>query len=265
MEKQNGYVALLDVLGFTEIVSGEAQAEKLSQYVHSLEMVTNETDVDIVLFSDTIVMTSLGNTRESLLSILQACSQSFGLLLSREIAVRGAVSYGSFIRHKSPKGVFLAGRAIIDAYRFQQKQNWVGIMIAPTVLETQPDLGNLCNIPLTPRTTKEQIDDLSQRFEWAKFIQGCDGIPFRESEQRYNGLAVVPTEDLMIDPDGILAYLKQAKTCLERLKSLAPDPQSQRKYTETFEWLGVVRNRWSHVSNDWNHHRPNDRPPKVGG
>ena len=39
MEKQNGYVALLDVLGFTEIVSGEDQAEKLSQYVHSLEVI----------------------------------------------------------------------------------------------------------------------------------------------------------------------------------------------------------------------------------
>ena len=250
MEKQNGYVALLDVLGFTEIVSGEDQTEKLSQYVHSLGMVTNGTDVEIVLFSDTIVMTSLGDTPESLLSILRPCSQAFGLLLSREIAVRGAISYGSFIRYKNPKGVFLAGRAIIDAYRFQQEQDWVGIMLAPSVVSMHSDLKQRCNI-LNIRTPDE-IQALSARFAWALFVQDCPSIPFHTSDpsepQLYEGFAIVPTDTSIQDAAAMEENLGRVLKYMRRLKSLSPHPKSQKKYSGAITWLQNVKSRWAKVA-----------------
>ena len=251
MERQKGYVALLDVLGFTELVSGETHAEKLGQYVHSLEMVTNETDVEIVLFSDTIVMTSLGDTPESLLALLQPCSHAFGLLLSREIAVRGAISYGSFIRYRNPKGVFLAGRAIIDAYRFQQKQDWVGIMLAPSVLHMRPDLGKLCSMPEQTASSEEKLRELSTRLDWSLFIHDCEAIPFHTADpfqpQTYKGFAVVPTDTLVKDPKEMVENLHRARQYLDRLESLAPDPKSQKKYSEARMWLARVLGKWQGI------------------
>ncbi len=258
MKQQRGYVALLDVLGFTAIVSGEGHPENLSRYVTSLNEVTNQTEVEIVLFSDTIVMTSLGDVDESLVALLGICSHAFGLLLSQEIAVRGAISYGSFIRYKNPKGTFLAGRAIIDAYRFQQKQDWVGIMLAPSVLDKLPDLGNRCSMPPQTPCTVEQLDEFSGRFPWALNVQNCEGIPFHTSDpsepQKYEGFAVVPTDTTINDPKSMIENLNRALDRVDRLKSLAPDPRSQKKYSEARVWLGKVKGKWQGIQHSMETH-----------
>ena len=199
-------------------------------------------------------MTSPENTERSLLSLVAACSHAFGLLLSHEIAIRGAIAHGSFIRYRSDKGVFLAGRAIIDAYRFQQKQDWTGIMIAPSVLSALPSLEELCNLP-THIQGQAQIGGLRTRMEWKYFVQSCHSIPFHVENpfgpQNYDGFAVVPTDGLVNHPREMVDNLNRALIRVNRLKSLSPDPQSQKKHEEAIRWLQFVLTSWTNFAQDW--------------
>ena len=244
MEQQMGYVALLDVLGFTELVSGGDQKGKLSDYIDTLELVTTTSDVDAVLFSDSIVMTSQGDSEECLLKLLRACSTAFGCLLSREIPIRGAISFGSYVRRATTRGVFLAGRAIIEAYRFQQKQDWVGIMLAPSVIKTNP---HLVGRRFLLRSRDERIEEFQKQFEWVAFVQPC-GIPFHTSVgvefESYEGFAVVPTDTEVKDAPTMNQNIKRAMNHLERLRLLAPDPQSQKKFMAAWNWLNSFESHW---------------------
>jgi hypothetical protein len=55
-------------------------------------------------------------------------------MLENEIALRGAIAYGDYRREKNAGGVFVAGKAIVDAYTFERQQDWVGVMLAPTTV-----------------------------------------------------------------------------------------------------------------------------------
>jgi hypothetical protein len=143
-----GYVAFLDVLGFTAIVRGENR-EPIDRYLECLKTVferEENTHVDYVVFSDSIVITTHDDSDASLQGLLKRCSGLFGSLLAQGIAVRGAIAHGSFIASKTQSGTFVAGRAIVEAYEFEGKQNWVGIMLAPSVIRKRPNIRNLSEI-----------------------------------------------------------------------------------------------------------------------
>jgi hypothetical protein len=250
METETGYVALLDVLGFTNLVSGERHAEKLNQYISTLENISLEKGVEVVLFSDSIVMTSEDDGVESLLRLLISCSRVFGVLLDHEIAVKGAIACGSFIRRKTDKGTFLAGRSIIEAYNFQQKQNWVGVMLAPSVRQMHRNLGNLCAVANI--NTPADYELVRGRLNWMFVLQDSPAIPFHvpghEGLGYYEGFAVVPTDQSVNERQSLISNLDKMMAHMDRLKSLAPDPSSQGKYGKTKDWLRIVRSRWEFLS-----------------
>src|SRR5882672_8819469 len=140
MRGKDGYIALLDVLGFEQLVARESYVEELERYTDTISRASENSLLEFVLFSDTIVITTFDTDELSLINLVHTCSRLFGELLTKGIAMRGAVARGSFIRNKSDAGVFLAGRAIVDAYKFEKKQNWVGILLTPSVLTTMPNL-----------------------------------------------------------------------------------------------------------------------------
>ena len=177
-----GYVALLDVLGFSALISSD-QA-KLPAYLECLRIALDQSTVrptiNSVVFSDSIVLTTDDDFEQSLETILLRCSRLFGLLLNENIAIRGAVAHGSFFRSRSDKGVFIAGKAILDAYRFEQAQKIpVGIVLAPSVLKRNPaifeqwkDLRSLA--PVSP----EAFSELMTRLPLVAFVQKHDTIQF---------------------------------------------------------------------------------------
>src|SRR5882762_11679486 len=118
-----GYVALLDVLGFSALVSGDGEDKHLQRYLENLrDALDNESvgpKVDYIVFSDSIVLTTKDDSESELQTLVLRCSRAFGLMLQHEIALRGAISHGSFFRAGAASGVFVAGRAILDAYRFE--------------------------------------------------------------------------------------------------------------------------------------------------
>lgn len=171
-----------------------------------------------------------------------------GDLLKENIPVRGAIAFGDFFRSSSVgESVFVAGRAVIDAYQFEQLQNWVGIMVAPSAVESVPDLEARC---ITKKS--EEYEDLlpfhevEPRLQWAAFVQRCRQIPFRGTAMQpetFDGFAVVPTSG-EAEPSALRDSIKAAIDRLSWLRTIAPSPSAQRKYDQTIAWLSRIQVTW---------------------
>jgi hypothetical protein len=247
---RDGFVALLDVLGFSALVreSGEAGIQR---YLNSLTNTTAQSEVKYVVFSDSIVLSEKGDSPESFLAIAGACSRLLGELLSQGIALRGAIAFGNFIREALGESVFVAGRAVIDAYQFEQAQDWVGIMISPSALGRFKDLEALCLINWQKHASVEGFKDLTRRLQWAAFIQPCRSIPFHPSTPfdtpMFDGFAIVPTSGVA-DPVALCESVTKATENLRWLRAIAPSPSAQRKYQSTLQWLSGIQETWCQIA-----------------
>jgi hypothetical protein len=242
-------VALLDVLGFSALVAKDAEGEGVERYLKCLQRATAATAVNYVVFSDSIVLTVGGDGPDSLLEIASACSRLMSELLAADIPIRGAISHGAFVRSSVGESVFVAGGAVIDAYQFEQAQDWIGIMIAPSALARVPDLKERCQ--LANCTNVEAFRAVEPRFAWAAFVQPCHTIPFRTENpfegSSFDGFAVVPTSGLL-DPVALRDSIKKSIDRMNWLRAIAPTPASQRKYQQATSWLGMVQPLWHEVA-----------------
>lgn len=242
-----GYAAFLDVLGFSSVVSGDRHAERIDAYLNSLNgILDNKREVPVVeyvVFSDSIVITTRDDTDQSFEALVARCSTVFGSLLQTEIAVRGAIAHGTFITSKTNSGTFVAGRAIIDAYDFEQKQDWTGIMLAPSVVRQIPDIADRCKFE-DPHDD-EVMRRLNSRLPLVAYVQRCPSIPFHEAAG-YDGFAIVPS-DGKFDPVSLRDGLGQSIESLHRLKSIAPNPQAQQKHQRAIQWLLGIHGNWRTV------------------
>jgi hypothetical protein len=244
----DGYVALLDVLGFSALVGADRSGDVIQRYLLRLEEATVESQVGYVVFSDSIVLTTKRNDPESFIAIAGTCSRLLGDLLSEGIALRGAIVFGDFVRKAVGDSLFVAGRAVIDAYQFEKAQDWVGIMVAPTALDRVPDLGVRCRMENYQDVAMFVTD--KQRLAWPAFIQHCPNIPFHEGPtfqlETFDGFAVVPTSG-EIEPVALADSIKKAIERLKWLRALAPSPRAQRKYQATSTWLSPIHSIWREV------------------
>jgi hypothetical protein len=256
-----GYVALFDVLGFSSVVSSDQHGEGLQGYFTCLQEAfsSNPSDpiVDYVVFSDSIVLTTRSDSEDWFRILLLWCSRLFSVMLKKEIAVRGAIAHGSFVRKAAPYGVFVAGKAIIDAYNFEKAQDWIGIMLAPSAVKRVPDLSERCRIEgcqVGLDSPKEEVQRIRGRLSWAGLVQRCYNIPFHASSpfqnNDYDGFAVIPS-DGDCKPRALHENLERSLKSLEWMKSLAPNPAAQSKYERAIRWLSNVSNRWVPVAESW--------------
>src|SRR2546426_2962066 len=134
-----GYVALIDVLGFREVVGRDNELIEIQKYIQTVASLLDEkeqaTSLQFVLFSDNLIINTQDNTEADFQRLVVACSRISFALSRQFIAVRGAIARGRFIRSStSAQGVVLAGRPIVEANEYQHRQNWVGIMLAPSAV-----------------------------------------------------------------------------------------------------------------------------------
>jgi hypothetical protein len=258
---QTGFVALLDVLGFSALVLDESAGEGLTRYVQTLQdALVSQTQkrVDYVVFSDSIVLTTEDETDAALQSLLMRCSSVFGLMLQSGIPIRGAIAHGSYERSENiggarfpTSGVFVAGRSIIDAYNFEMQQDWIGVMLAPSTVKRIPDLAARCDIGLVNAINLADLKAAETRIDWGAFVQRCASIPFHSSmpleDSTYDGFAVVPTYGIAI-PEALSDSLSKSLERLNWLKSVAPNPAAQSKYERTIRWLHPLQYRWSQIA-----------------
>jgi hypothetical protein len=144
MNTKFAYVALFDILGFSDLVKkneltkvtdtysrATAVFEELLGHVNSMNKSFN---MDIVIerrsFSDTFLMYTSKTDDRALLSLLTACDGLFIGAIENKLLLRGAITQGEIIVQT---GVEI-GRSIVDAYESEQLQDWSGCWVTDQCL-----------------------------------------------------------------------------------------------------------------------------------
>lgn len=254
LEKIKGFVALIDVLGFRELVGRDDDLSEVKEYIKTVVSVLeahSPSKLQFVLFSDNLIINTLDESVNSFKSIVLACSHLSFQLSQKRIAVRGAIAHGSFMRSQTThQGVILAGRPIVEANYYQHAQNWVGTILTPSIVRRDDSLKHSCNI-LQPNHP-ETIEQWAERHSLAIHLQLWQQIPFHKSanfdNEYFVGYVVVPMGTDFNHPEKIDKSLADIVRQLETMKLAAPDPKSQEKYARTLSWLKSVKSMWGNIA-----------------
>jgi hypothetical protein len=238
-----GYIGFLDVLGFSDLIARDDSLNEIARYVESIQTAvakTPSTSLGLALFSDSIVLSEPSADPEALLNVIEVSSRIFGALLKLRVPVRGAITFGKFIRSgDSSTGTIVAGRPLVEALQWEHQQDWVGITLAPSVTRRHhEELIKLC--------TKDG-QDFTDRFRWAIHLHQHNQIPFQSngsSGSAYVGFAVVPFTGAMGSQE-FAAKLDEMTSDLWSMRFLAPDPTSQQKCQAAIDFLHKVGVAWS--------------------
>jgi hypothetical protein len=245
VQNKSGYVALLDVLGFRSIVAGDHKNAAVIKYLTVITESLKHTSVESIVFSDTIVLTKDGPDPENLRLLCQICSRLMLDLISANIPIRGAIAYGEFARSNIGASAFLAGKPIIEAYEYEQKQNWIGMMLTPSAIQGTQSI-NLPKHCDTSFQNDEAFANLAEYLKWKAYIQRCAAIPFHGEPGSqvllHDGCAIVPGGSTSLDE--MMQNIRAVGERLEWLKMLARTPADQGKYTATIEWLRQLGSSW---------------------
>lgn len=159
---KNCYVACLDILGFKELldtigsenlaklysdglqkIETELAAEFENETIHSKISLLDSTEIEThrqrsswkafkfidrpVVFSDSIIIFSLDDSRNSLIDISNYSNLIFQAFLFHELPIRGAISFGQCVIDHSSS--LFVGDGIVKAVMIEQNLDIVGIAI----------------------------------------------------------------------------------------------------------------------------------------
>lgn len=134
------YLLLLDILGFSELVETRghedvyATIEKALAPFHRWEKLNVQ--FRTIYFSDTFVyyQESKGYGDWAFLDIYAIGGMVLSALLAAGIPARGSISFGEFEVKVDGSGRHLLyfGRAMVEAYKAEQREKWIGITVLPS-------------------------------------------------------------------------------------------------------------------------------------
>ena len=147
-------IAILDVLGFENFVQNSKIENVLYSYesllacTHKAKEIIDNSNLKIFIYSDTIVIIDENLIEKSLYNLTYICSLLIGSFFQSLISafpllppIRGSICIGEYIFKKELKwqvspinepikvdnsNIFL-GKAIIDGYKWERHQKWIGI------------------------------------------------------------------------------------------------------------------------------------------
>lgn len=147
----------LDLLGFTALVNDNDIRKVIPTYQDVLNKLKTKVKVlsakGVIYswFSDTFIIYSRSDSEEEFALIEAIGRQFFQELILRKIPVRGAITHGP-LYSQSSKNIFV-GQALIDAYNYGEKQEWIGFILTPKVFEHLA----LSSIPLHERAHYRRV------------------------------------------------------------------------------------------------------------
>jgi hypothetical protein len=141
--KSGRYLLFLDVLGFADLVekqSAEAVYAVVNEALSAFERWEELNRVfRTIYFSDTFIFYQepKGYGDSWFLDVYAIGGMILSALLAREIPARGAITFGEFeVREDgSKRHQIYFGQALIEAYRSEKKENWIGITIQKSAWE----------------------------------------------------------------------------------------------------------------------------------
>ena len=248
-----GYVAFLDILGFSRIVANDSFHERFEAYIGIIRSAIDfpGSKLEFEITSDSLVIYSRGLNLSYLKNLLFAVSTiSFRLLTEIQIPVRGAISAGRYWRFDSKDGhLMFSGAPIIDAVEYEKEQSWIGVLLTPKTLEHVPELQELYYIP--QNLDKEKAHALRSKLPWPLLVWRHEKIPCRNrntsTDRVFAGMIVVPNPADSNTPEQLVINLKKYIRKLQCLKLLAPYPETQQKYVATMICLEQILKRWEKI------------------
>ena len=159
LQKIDGYVAFLDILGFTELVTRSSFDNDFARYSDIISAAAQlNGNLNYVTFSDNVVINTGGKSPDDLRGILQTVAEiAYRLLVEMDVPVRGCISAGRFSRIVSDNGdVMIAGAPIVDAVYYEKEQDWVGVILSPSVLKADPDVTERARMTVSSRSDAEK-------------------------------------------------------------------------------------------------------------
>ena len=141
------YVAHIDILGFTALISKDPELAwnvltslaSVRDYIAKLELEFTDTGeraslpdhIHSVMFSDTIVLFTKSDSVLDLKLIVLATTELFHKAMFRCVPVRAGIAHGTFFVNL-PKSMY-AGPALVEAYTIGEQAQWLGIVTSEHV------------------------------------------------------------------------------------------------------------------------------------
>ena len=147
----NCWVACFDILGFRSLVcfnkdEDEVEAYRVRfAYQRTLENLKEscsqykEGHVDYCWFSDTFLMFTPDDSKQSYVMITFAAKCFIEDFLHSSIPMRAAISVGPFVR-TTDKKTFM-GQAFLEAFEYAEDQDWIGLIITPDAIKKAESYG----------------------------------------------------------------------------------------------------------------------------
>lgn len=230
----NGFVALIDILGFQAFVRGRDFDDRVQRYLDRVDDIVTRSapGIGYSQASDSTVLTIENQGVESLRSLLETVAAiSFDALVEQDVAMRGGIASGPYavVQDAGRAGSGVAGPAVVDAYLTEQKQDWVGTMLSPSLYDAIPNLPDLLTPPDNWPPTRAGHLELEARMDWlllaARYL-----IPMHAEDPPIDGFAVLPKRLGTNTPEQIITDLKEYEQALGRRTLLATHGSVQRKY-----------------------------------
>jgi hypothetical protein len=165
-------------------------------------------------------------------------------LLDNNTPVRGAIAHGAFYRSPFDKSVFVAGRPIVEAYDYEIKQDWVGVMLTPSALRAPHGI-DWNTVGFEQFSAAAAHEKMQEHMKWKALVQRNQRIPVHSQlhvRDSLDGYAIVPCPTGVVSqiPTELHAVVRK----LDYLKLNAPTPEDQRNYSEALEWLQELVSQW---------------------
>tara|TARA_R110000850_G_C9979393_1_gene465811 strand:+ start:3184 stop:3645 length:462 start_codon:yes stop_codon:yes gene_type:complete len=140
---QGRYLLFLDILGFSELVETKGTEEIYAVIDSALEAFGRWEELNglfkTIYFSDTFLFYQepKGYGGWAFLDVYAIGGMVLSALLAAGIPARGAISFGEFEVQLDSTGrhsVYF-GKALIEAYKAEQREKWIGITVLPSAWE----------------------------------------------------------------------------------------------------------------------------------
>lgn len=247
-------VALIDVLGFSELVARQDFGELFEKYIDTVKTTIEKVDsnIEYLVFSDSIVIVTPDNEEQDLLNISKVIgSISYEFMVNQKLPIKGCIASGNITYKKIEKDVVIAGVPIVEAYKYEQQQDWVGTIISPNTARKFPSLSQNIVVNENLRHISEDIaKSITQNMEWNTAIQRHYQIPIKNSEiedSYFYAYCVVPHKLTSVDATHVKEDLNEYLSVLEEQLLYAPEPKAQKKYRYTILFLNEIIKRWRNI------------------
>lgn len=137
--ERNAWIAVFDILGFANLA---ARADddfarsllfgKLEDLLSVLDdpLIRQHAKLDVRVISDTIILFAPDVQPQSYPWLMQLSKALIEKSITCRLPLRGAISIGKAFTSDSPP--IFVGPAFIEAYRYCEDQDWVGLLLTPS-------------------------------------------------------------------------------------------------------------------------------------